>query len=88
MTEFSVLEKEKWRLDDPNVFTFHRFATTVGGYKVGGSIHLYLDYLGGKDPVKAAVAYGLIKNQLTIAPNSSSVCITVNKNKRYIHESQ
>jgi hypothetical protein len=81
MTEFSVLEKEKWRLDDPNVFTFHRFATTVGGYKAGGSIQLYLDYLSGKDPVKAAISYALIKNQLTTAPNSSSVCIDVNRNK-------
>lgn len=78
MTEFSSLESQKWRLDDPNVFAFHRFATTVGGYKpTGATPHLYFEYLKNKDPIKAAIGYTSIKKQFTLPDNSSTICIDV-----------
>jgi hypothetical protein len=78
MTEFSSLESQRWRLDDPNVFAFHRFATTVSGYKHTSTPQLYFEYLKNRDPIKAAIGYISIKNQ-SILPknNNSTICINV-----------
>lgn len=75
MTEFSSLESEKWRLDDPNVFTFHRFATTVSGYKSIAEPHLFLEYLKNENPIKAAIAYASIKNHSEQLQLANGYCI-------------